>query len=141
MDVKDKIIDSHNIKQPPATWAYIVIGLLAAALLAVVVWFGLDVFNLYKMGAIRPAVSGIRRRPGSRPTLVANQIQGWMTFRYIGYVFHLPANYLAANLKITDPNYPNITLNKYASGHNLNGTTFVQSIRGAVAAYGDGNKP
>lgn len=141
MDVKDKIMDDPNIKQPPKIWIYIVIGLLAAALLAVVVWFGIDVFNLYKMGVIRPAVSRIRRRPGSRPTLIANQIQGWMTFRYIGYVFHLPTNYLAANLKIVDSNYPNITLNKYASGHNLNGATFVQLIRGAVAAYEDGNRP
>lgn len=141
MDVKDKIKDTYNIKRPLVTWTYIVIGLLVAALLAVVVWFGLDVFNLYKMGVVRPAVSRIRRRPGSQPILVANQIQGWMTFRYIGYVFHLPTNYLATNLNISDPNYPNITLNKYASGHNLNGTTFVQSIRAAVATYGGGNKP
>jgi TRAP-type C4-dicarboxylate transport system permease small subunit len=128
-------MDDHKEKKTLATWPNIVIGLLAAALLAVVVWFGFDIHSLYKQGAITHAVSRIHRRTVGRPALVPSQIQGWMTFRYIQFAFRLPTNYLGSKLNITDTGFLNTTLDKYAAAHKLNGGAFLQQVQAVAANY------
>jgi len=128
-------MDDHKKKESLVTRSNIVIGLLVVVLLVVVVWFGFNIRSLYKQGAITHAVSRIHRRTRSRPALTSSQIEGWMTFRYVGFAFHLPISYLATKLNITDPNFLNTTLDKYAVVHNLNGATFLQQVREVVASY------
>ena len=116
-------------------WSQIVLSLLALALIGVLVWFAMDLKNLYSSGVIRPVFSRIRRRSVVRPTLQPQQIAGWMTFRYVNYVFRLPASYLSTKLNIGNSGYPNITLDQYSKSNKLNQAAFVESVKQALTAY------
>jgi hypothetical protein len=126
--------EEHGKFKHPINWALIIIGVLAALLLAALVWFGSDVFSLYREGLISPAFQRMHHRSVGRPLPIVSEIQGWMTFRYINYVFNLPTNYLGSKLDISDSNYPNITLNKYAGAHGLGQAEFLSSVKNAVEA-------
>ena len=109
--------------------------ILMVVLAIMFIWFVLDIQYLYQTGAIRPNILGIRRAALQRPALVPQQIESWMTFRYINYVFRLPVNYLPAKLNISNSHYPNITLDNYVDTHKLNGITFTALVRQTVAEY------
>jgi hypothetical protein len=117
----------------------LIIIFLFLILAALLTWFAFDLRSLRRSGVFK-AVRFLhhRRYAGTTPMLQPGQIDSWMTFRYINYVFHLPANYLQNKLNIADSGYPNITLNKYANAHKLNDATFVQSVRQAVTTYSNG---
>ncbi len=132
---------NNQTKPRPVNWAHAVIGLLAAALLVVVVWFGLDIHSLYRQGVISHAESRVHRRPGGIQPLTPGDIRGWMTFRYIEFAFRLPPNYLATKLNISTSNYLDITLNAYAGARKLNAAAFTLSVTRAVVNYQDGNNP
>lgn len=102
-------------------------------------WFASDVNSLYRQGVVRPAISRAGRKMHTKPTISADQIQSWMTFRYIDYVFNLPSAYLPTNLNISDPKYLNSTLEEYAEKNNIKDTIFVQSVRDSVKVYKGGN--
>lgn len=104
----------------------------------VLIWFVVDLNNLHRSGALRAAHSFSRRPLAGSPILQIGQIQGWMTFSYINYIFRLPANYLSGKLDIADTAYPNFTLDKYASAHKLDQATFLESVKQAAAAYVSG---
>jgi hypothetical protein len=113
--------------------------LLILILSAVLIWFIFEIKNLYKSGAL--TVSGqvhhFRYVP-AKPMLQVSQIQGWMTFHYINYIYHLPATFLKTKLDITSSSYPNLSLNEYISKNKLNGSTFIQTVRKEVASYFNG---
>lgn len=134
-------MDNNGQKQPAIKWAKVILYLLAIVLIAVFVWFIADLNNLYRSGVIRSGVSRLHRRSAARPTLQPQQIGGWMTFRYVNYVFRLPANYLSTKLNITGSGYPGQTLDQYASDNKLDRTAFVGLVRQAVAAYNSGALP
>jgi hypothetical protein len=134
-------MNDHHAAQPRVNWTHVVIGLLVAALLAVLVWFALDIRSLYRSGVVAPAISRIHRRFLNQPAPVASQVQGWMTFRYVQYVFSLPPGYLATKLGIGDSSYLNMTIDGYANKYNMNEATFVQSARDAVAGYQNSTTP
>jgi len=117
-----------------------IIAILLILILAVVlIWFVIDFRSLYSSGAFRPTRPLYHRRSNANPSMLQpGQIQGWMNFRYLNFVFRLPANYLSGKLAITDPTYPNTTLDKYANTRKLNNAAFVESVRQAVAAYANG---
>jgi len=111
-------------------WVATVLGII---LLGLIAWFALDLRHLYRSGALRPAITRATRH--SRPMLSSAQIQDWMTFRYINYVFRLPPEYLSQTLKISDAYYPNLVIGTYAASHKLNGAAFLQSVKQAVEAF------
>jgi len=120
-------------------WARAIIVSLIIVLAAVLLWFASDVNSLYRQGVVRPAISRAGRKMHTKPTISADQIQSWMTFRYIDYVFNLPSAYLPTNLNISDPKYLNSTLEEYAEKNNIKDTIFVQSVRDSVKVYKGGN--
>lgn len=62
-------------------------------------------------------------------------IQAWMTFRYINFVFKLPETYLATSFRVTDPRYPDIQLARYARMNKINDMQFLLEVQQAVAAF------
>jgi hypothetical protein len=81
----------------------------------------------------------IHRRP--RATVQAQQIQSWMTFRYINYVFNLPVDYLSGKLNIKNSGYPNITIVQYAAGAKQSSVVATALVRQAVGEFvGGGSK-
>ncbi len=62
-------------------------------------------------------------------------IAGWMTFRYLNFVFKLPPAYLATELHISDKQYPNIQISRYARTHQIDSVQFLDSVQKAVASY------
>jgi len=105
-------------------------------LIATSAWLIINFRNLYKSGELRP-INPLRhgRYNTTKPILQPGQIEGWMTFRYINYIFHLPADYLGGKLGITDLAHLNISLDKYASEHKLNRAFFIELVRQAAGDY------
>lgn len=114
-------------------------GFIAALLIAVlsvlVFWVVSDVATLVHRGEFRALRFHLNPLPLTRPNLTPDQIQGWMTFRYINYVFHLPANYLPQKLNITDPSYPNISINGYVNRYKLSNPKVLKIIIELVKSF------
>jgi hypothetical protein len=121
------------------SWSYVVAAILAILLLGAVVWFSLDIFSLNKQGILAPAVSRINHPMAHHGTLSANQIEGWMTFRYVEHVCGVPQSYIEKQLGTSTAIPQNDTLSKYANENNLNSVTLVESVRRAVATYLSGS--
>jgi hypothetical protein len=64
-----------------------------------------------------------------------SEIEPWMTFQYINFVFKLPSDYLMHSLAIMDPHYPNVQLARYAHTNGLSIVTFLETVRQKVASY------
>jgi hypothetical protein len=116
----------------------IIFILLVALLAAILVWFVLDINSLNRQGIFNSSRLHRRRNVNTNPAIAPSQIQGWMTFRYINYIFNLPPNYLNSKLGITDSSNANITLDKYSSTHKLDNAYFTGLVRQATAAYSSG---
>lgn len=67
---------------------------------------------------------------------VPEDIQSWMTFAYINFVFKLPTSYLQGTLHISDPRYPNVQIRRYARDTNLDELQLTISVQHVVSAYG-----
>lgn len=67
--------------------------------------------------------------------LAPEDIQGWMTFEYINFVFKLPPEYLKQTFSIEGSQYPKTTLKRYANKAGLDATTFVRNVEEAVKNY------
>ncbi len=78
-------------------------------------------------------VIGRNRKPLSIENI--NIIDGWMTFSYLNTIFNLPTDYLKNSLNISDERYPNISLNRHIGKQKIDKTTFLESVREAVADY------
>ena len=64
-----------------------------------------------------------------------DEIQGWMTFNYLNFIFKLPPSYLQKYFQITDTHYPNAQIARYARVHKLDPVALVKNIQTAVAEY------
>ena len=116
-------------------WAVLAILLIIATSLSI--WFIFDVRNLYTTGMLRPTRSF--RNHFIKQTLSPEQIQGWMTFSYVNYIFNLPPNYLSESLVINDPHYPNVEIRQYAKTNVLDETNLLYNIQQSVTKYINGN--
>lgn len=116
-----------------------IIVLLFAVLATVLVWLAVDIRNLRKTGIIR-VTHPLRHRHQllAKPILQPAQIEGWMTFRYVNFVFNLPPNYLSGKLTITGAGYLNNTLDNYANSRKLDRAAFLASVKQAVTEYPNG---
>jgi hypothetical protein len=112
--------------QPIPKWFVAAIIFLAAVFVATLVWFASGVHGFYRT---------VRVHPYGQQALNADQIQAWMTFRYVDFVFHLPPSYLGTELQISNTLYQNQTLAAYAAANGVDAATFVQSVQAAVSAY------
>ena len=112
----------------------IVLAFLLLISMGLLIWFIIDLRSLYKTGSLRPT-RGFNRSYTHRHTLNPSQIEGWMTFSYVNYIFSLPPSYLKDSLTIQDSHYPNLGINKYAKSKNIDITSFLASVRESVVQY------
>ncbi len=115
-----------NETQPIPKWVAATIVVLVVALAATFVWFASGVHGFYRT---------VRFQHYGQQAFDADQIQSWMTFRYVGFVFHLPPSYLGTQLQIAPSMYQDQTLGEYAAANGVDTATFVQSVKAAVSAY------
>jgi hypothetical protein len=113
-------------EQPISKWAIGAMVVLVAALVAALVWFALGINSFYVQ---------VRARPLRHQEFGTSEIQSWMTFRYVDFVFHLPPGYLAGQLGIAGSSYTNETLGAYSATHGIPTAAFLQSVQSAVASY------
>ena len=122
----------HIIKKIFRARNIIIVALLFFCVLAVV--------SLIHTTGLLWRNGGLHMRRGSaqglNPTgpITPANIQPWMTFNYINVVFRLPADYLRTELKLTDPNYPRISIGRYAKRNKLNAEELFNSVKAAVDA-------
>ena len=62
-------------------------------------------------------------------------ISPWMTFSYVNIIFKLPPLYLESALNISDSQYPNLIIARYAKLQKIQSDVFVGQIQSAVTAY------
>lgn len=67
--------------------------------------------------------------------ITPSEIQPWMTFSYLNFVFKLPVSYLQNTLHISDTRYPNIQISRYARMNHLNLSQFLNAVQQAVTNY------
>ena len=72
-------------------------------------------------------------------TAVPSDIEPWMTFQYINFIFKLPPSYLKDVLDIGDAQYPNIQLARYARMHDLPLDAYVTMVQQTVSDYTPGS--
>ncbi len=65
----------------------------------------------------------------------AEEIDQWMTFSYINFIFKLPSDYLKTILSITDPRYPNIPIERYARKHHISIPQLLEQIKNSIVDY------
>ena len=70
-----------------------------------------------------------------RDIVTPMEIQPWMTFSYINFVFKLPENYLKTVLSVNDARYPNMQMTRYVRMNHLNSAQFLLQVRQAVSEY------
>ena len=64
-----------------------------------------------------------------------DDIQSWMTFGYLDFIFKLPPNYFQNMLHISDSHYPNVQIYRYAQINHLDYISLINSIKAAITAY------
>ena len=62
-------------------------------------------------------------------------IRIWMTFDYINVIFRLNSDYFKNVLNITDPQYPNIRIDRYIKRNNINPIQFQIKLEEAITNY------
>ncbi|HYV33777.1 MAG TPA: hypothetical protein VE973_02925 [Candidatus Limnocylindria bacterium] len=75
------------------------------------------------------------RRQNQTQNLTPDQIRGWMTFRYINLVFHLPPEYLKNSLNISDARYPNLSINSLAKTQKTDPQSVLQTTINSVKSF------
>ena len=70
----------------------------------------------------------------SKDVITPEEIEPWMTFSYINFVFKLPRAYLIEALGIDDAQYPDIQINRYARLHGIDSSQLIEKIRAAVVS-------
>ncbi len=58
-----------------------------------------------------------------------------MIFGYLNKVFNLPSDYLKTKLNIANPHYPNVTVKKIAAEQKISSTTYLETVKEAIAQY------
>jgi len=112
----------------------IIFALLLSVLIVLLIWLTINIRNLYHSGVLRPT-RGFHRLYTRQQLSSPDQIQDWMTFSYLNYIFNLPLDYLASALSIHDSRYPNLTVGAYIKAKNLNTADFLKQVRGFVSQY------
>ena len=64
-----------------------------------------------------------------------NDIQSWMTFGYLNFIFKLPPDYFQKTLNISDSHYPNVQIYRYAQINHLDYVSLMNNIKNAITAY------
>jgi hypothetical protein len=119
-------------------WQIIFTVLLLVAI-GLMIWFIVDLKGLYQTGHLRPT-RGFGRNHVYKQTINPDQIQGWMTFSYINYIFSIPPDYLSVSLAIQDSHYPNLGISQYAKTKSFNAADFLKKVQEAVTQYAKGNQ-
>ena len=121
------------MKTLSTTWKIIFILLLCITF-CMIILLTLNVHNLYQTGSLRPS-RNFNHTDISKGTARPDQIQKWMTFSYINYIFNLPPTYLSQTLHIQDTRYPNISIVQYAKTNNIDPLDFVTIIQHSIIQY------
>ncbi len=72
---------------------------------------------------------------GQAPLTRPDNIGPWMTFKYIGFAFGVPDEYLKSSLHIEDKNFPNISIGKYAKSLKMDPSLFIESVKSSIRTY------
>jgi len=68
-------------------------------------------------------------------SLAPEDVQGWMTFEYLNFVFKLPPDYLRQTLSIENARYPRVTLKRYADRAGIDLSLLIHNTREAIQNY------
>jgi hypothetical protein len=112
--------------------------ILAVILIALLVFFVAEYRSLRRAQLINMRegrISQLLQKHAPLPASDATTIRTWMTFDYVNKLFALPPEYLQAQLQITDPHYPRLTIASYAKNTSLNQTTLLGEVEAAVRNY------
>lgn len=112
-------------------WEVILLFLIALVFLTGLCFLALTYRSFRRQVPPSPeSVRSFHRRP-----LAVGNIEGWMTFGFINRSFNLPPKYLKDALGVTDPKYPNVTLNRWAKESEASAADLLEEVRLLVRNY------
>jgi len=114
------------------TYAVIFLAIVLAVLL---IFFVRDYMRLRKAHLIGIREILLMTAINNRGPVTAADISfvsPWMTFGYLNQLFDLPPDYLQSELKISDPEYPNLSLASYASRDHIALAMFMGQVTAAL---------
>ena len=113
----------------------LILAFIALACLSGSLWQRIESINhRHLIGAGYPRPVSRQNYQPLTPDNVAN-IQSWMTFDYVETIFAVPADYVAADLGLSDPRYPRITISRYARSHGIDAQALVDELKGSIERY------
>lgn len=65
----------------------------------------------------------------------ADQIESWMTFQYVNFIFELPPDYLRQRLGVDDERYPKVQIGRYAHRTGMPLEPYLALVKQAVSGY------
>jgi hypothetical protein len=116
-------------------WIIAALGIILAVLLFLLVR---QYQTLRRESIISARESWLTNALKNHPHLTASDasvIRTWMTFDYLNKLFILPPEYLKAQLSITDPAYPKLTVGKFAKDINQSASSTLTEVQNAVGQY------
>lgn len=69
----------------------------------------------------------------------ADEIESWMTFQYVNFIFNLPPEYLKHRLGVEDERYPKVRIGRYAHRIGMPLEPYLVLVKQAVAGHIVGN--
>jgi hypothetical protein len=111
---------------------------LSGLCLVFLFWLVSDFRHSYHSGQLHPYYHrGQMSHPPLNPSV--SDIQSWMTFNYLNFIFRLPPDYLRQSLNINDSNYPRIQISRYTKLKGIDSGQFLQSVQKAITGYRSSN--
>ncbi|HVM76757.1 MAG TPA: hypothetical protein VMU07_01235 [Candidatus Paceibacterota bacterium] len=132
---------SHKKKGLPSRTAVVirvVIVILGAILVALLIALVLQSIAIHRAHVISMRelwTTNLFKARGAPTAADIPLVRPWMTFSYVNTLFHIPSDYLKAELQIADPTYPKITIGGYAAKNGMDSNTFLQNVDIAIGQY------
>lgn len=129
-----KIMEKQSLYNKKALKKIYITILLLLCLISLISFIS-SIKKLSQSGALETE-NKLRKNP-AYPYILnnVNNITPWMTFDYLNVVFKLKPEYLKKTLKISDPKYPNIRIDRYIKHNNLNSKFFLDTIKQSITNY------
>lgn len=112
---------------------WIIIAVFAIAVCSLLVStfsFARDYRRLHLRGYLPGMHAWHSQRPPRVPTEQdVDRLETWMTFAFINHVFALPSGYLKDTLAITDPKYPNVSIEAAAKSKGITKDVLLITIK------------
>ena len=101
--------------------------------LTLILFFGFIVKNVGSIHLEKKYTDTLNK--SEKRTISVEEIEPWMTFDYLNFVFMLPDGYLQEALQIQDEKFSRSPIGRYARINNISKQEFISIVSSKIKAY------